>query len=115
MIMNREMISDSLNKQLSLNNNSKVLVVGLGTTGFSVARFLHQQAIPFAVIDSRDKPPLNDALLEEYPDTPVFTGGFDKAAFEVATHLVVSPGVSLQEQSIQKSILQTQESQHPYY
>ncbi|NOR68663.1 MAG: UDP-N-acetylmuramoyl-L-alanine--D-glutamate ligase [Methylomarinum sp.] len=103
--MDRETISDSLNTQLSLNQNSKVLVVGLGKTGFSVAKFLHQQAIPFAVIDSRDKPPLNDALLEEYPDTPVFTGGFDKAAFEVATHLVVSPGVSLQEESIQKSVL----------
>ena len=103
--MDREAISDSLNTQLSLNQNSKVLVVGLGKTGFSVAKFLHQQAIPFAVIDSRDKPPLNDALLEEYPDTPVFTGGFDKAAFEVATHLVVSPGVSLQEESIQKSVL----------
>ena len=103
--MDRETILDSLNTQLSLNQNSKVLVVGLGKTGFSVAKFLHQQAIPFAVIDSRDKPPLNDALLEEYPDTPVFTGGFDKAAFEVATHLVVSPGVSLQEESIQKSVL----------
>lgn len=104
MIMDRGTISECLNAQLSLNKEAKVLVVGLGETGFSVAKFLHQQEIPFAVIDSRDKPPLNDSLLADYPDTPVFTGGFDEAAFNVATHLIVSPGVSLQEQSIQKAL-----------
>ena len=105
MIMDSVAILQSLNTRLALNKEAKVLVVGLGETGFSVARFLNQQAIPFAVIDSRDKPPLNDALLADYPDTPVFTGGFDEAAFNVATHLIVSPGVSLQEPSIQKALL----------
>jgi len=103
--MNKTDVSEALNKQLSLNQQSKVVVVGLGKTGFSVAKFLHKQGIKFAVIDSREKPPLKDALLQEYPDTPVFTGGFDSAAFEVATHVLVSPGVSLQEQSIQKAII----------
>ncbi len=102
--MDREAISKLLDNTLSLNQDSKVLVVGLGDTGLSVAKYLYTQAIPFAVIDSRDKPPLNDALLADYPDTPVFTGGFDEAAFRVATHLVVSPGVSLQEVSIQKAL-----------
>jgi len=103
--MNRDAILESLEAQLSLDKESKVLVVGLGNTGFSVAKFLHFLSIPFAVIDSRDKPPLNDALLADYPDTPVFTGGFDEAAFNVATHLIVSPGVALQEKSIQKALL----------
>jgi len=102
--MNKAAISEALNQQLSLNKQSKVVIVGLGKTGFSVAKFLHKQGIQFAVVDSRDKPPLNDALLNEYPDTPVFTGGFDSAALEVATHVIVSPGVSLLEQSIQKTI-----------
>ena len=103
--MNKVAVLDALNKQLSLNQQSKVVIVGLGKTGFSVAKFLHKQGIKFAVIDSRDKPPLNDALLQEYPDTPVFTGGFDSDAFKVATHVIISPGVSLQEQSIQKAIV----------
>jgi UDP-N-acetylmuramoylalanine--D-glutamate ligase len=103
--MNKSAISEALNQQLSLNRQSKVVIVGLGKTGFSVAKFLHKQGIQFAVVDSRDKPPLNDALLHEYPDTPVFTGGFDVTAFEVATHVIVSPGVSLQEQSIHKAIV----------
>jgi len=103
--MNKAAISESLNNQLSLNQQSKLVIVGLGLTGFSVARFLHKHDIKFAVVDSRDKPPLKDALLQENPDTPVFTGGFDSAAFEVATHVLVSPGVSLQESSIQKAII----------
>ncbi|MCK5828710.1 MAG: UDP-N-acetylmuramoyl-L-alanine--D-glutamate ligase [Methylococcales bacterium] len=103
--MNNEEISKSLNTQLSLDENSKILVVGLGETGFSVAKFLHQHALSFAVIDSRKKPPFNDALLQDFPDTPVFTGQFDKTPFDVATHLVVSPGISLQEELVQKAIL----------
>jgi len=103
--MNNKEVSLSLNSQLSLNENSKILVVGLGETGFSVAKFLHQHAFSFAVIDSRNKPPFNDALLQDFPDTPVFTGRFDKTAFDVATHLIVSPGISLQEELIQKALL----------
>lgn len=103
--MNNKEISISLNAQLSLDENSKILVVGLGETGFSVAKFLHQQNLSFAVVDSRNKPPFNDALLQDLPDTPVFTGKFDKAAFEVATHILVSPGISLQEKLIHKAVL----------
>lgn len=45
-----------------------------------------------------------DEFLEQMPDTPLFTGGFDDAAFQVATHLVVSPGLSLNEKAIMKAI-----------
>ncbi len=83
--------------------DAKVLIVGAGATGFSVARFLRGQGVEFAIVDSRDKPPLLPQLLETMPDAPVFTGGFDEAAFKVATHLVVSPGVSLEESSIVKA------------
>jgi len=34
--MNKEAVVASLNQQLSLNKSSKVLIVGLGKTGFSV-------------------------------------------------------------------------------
>lgn len=83
---------------------SKVLVVGLGNTGISVAHYLQGLNFKFAIIDSRPKPPMMDDFFQKMPDTPVFTGGFDDAAFKVATHLVVSPGVSLNEQAIVKAI-----------
>ncbi len=102
--MDSVVITKSLNKQLGLNLDSKVLVVGLGETGLSVARFLQHLEIKFAVVDSREHPPCKDVLLQDFPDTAVFTGGFDKAAFEVATHMLVSPGLSLQEKTIQTAI-----------
>jgi UDP-N-acetylmuramoylalanine--D-glutamate ligase len=83
---------------------SKVLVVGLGKTGMSVAHYLQKLGFNFAITDSRDKPPLIDEFFQLMPDTPVFTGGFDEAAFKVATHLVVSPGLALTEKSIVKAI-----------
>ncbi len=98
-------IINSLKKSFALDpQSSKVLVVGLGNTGISVAHYLQKLGFNFAITDSRDKPPLMDEFFQVMPDTPVFTGGFDEAAFKVATHLVVSPGVSLTEKSIVKAI-----------
>jgi UDP-N-acetylmuramoylalanine--D-glutamate ligase len=98
-------IKQALATHLGLDPNaSKVLVVGLGDTGFSVARFLNEQHIRFAVVDSRDRPPLLAKLADEIPDAPIFTGGFDEAAFKVASHLIISPGVSLKEYPIVKAI-----------
>lgn len=105
--MNNDAILNRLKSQFSLDKASaKVLVVGLGKTGMSVAYYLRQLDIEFAVVDSRDKPALNDALLEKMPDVPVFTGGFDEKLFELATHIVVSPGISMQEPVIQQALAQ---------
>jgi len=98
-------ITALLKKNFALDpETAKVLVVGLGNTGISVAHYLQGLNFNFAIIDSRGKPPMMDEFFQQMPDTPVFTGGFDEAAFKVATHLVVSPGVSLNEQAIMKAI-----------
>ena len=98
-------IAALLKKHFALDSQSaKVLVVGLGITGISAAHYLQKLGINFAIVDSREKPPLIDEFFQQMPDTPVFTGGFDEAAFKVATHLVVSPGVSLNETAISKAI-----------
>ncbi|PPK77363.1 UDP-N-acetylmuramoylalanine--D-glutamate ligase [Methylobacter tundripaludum] len=98
-------ITALLKKNFALDpETAKVLVVGLGNTGISVAHYLQGLNFNFAIIDSRAKPPMMDEFFQQMPDTPVFTGGFDEAAFKVATHLVVSPGVSLNEQAIMKAI-----------
>ncbi|MFI3220061.1 MAG: UDP-N-acetylmuramoyl-L-alanine--D-glutamate ligase [Methylococcales bacterium] len=102
--MDKSIILDALKKHFALDaQNSKLLVVGLGITGVSAARFLHKLGLVFAIIDSRDNPPM-DEFFQQTPDIPVFTGGFDEAAFKVATHLIVSPGVSLHEKSIVKAL-----------
>ena len=103
--MDNVAIINSLKKSFALDPQSaKVLVVGLGNTGISVAHYLQRLGFRFAITDSRAKPPLMDEFFKVMPDTPVFTGGFDEAAFKVATHLVVSPGVSMDEKSIVKAV-----------
>lgn len=103
--MDSAAIINSLKRNFALEpESSKVLVVGLGDTGISVAHFLQKLGFNFAITDSRNKPPLLDEFFQVMPDTPVFTGGFDEAAFKVASHLVVSPGVSLNEKSIVKAV-----------
>ncbi|GAB6140236.1 UDP-N-acetylmuramoyl-L-alanine--D-glutamate ligase [Methylosoma difficile] len=105
--MDNAVILQNLKTHFSLEpETAKVLVVGIGSTGISVAHFLRQLGFRFAITDSRDKPPLLNEFAEMMPDTPVFTGGFDEAAFKVATHLVVSPGVTLNEKSIIKAVAQ---------
>ncbi|MEW8396393.1 MAG: UDP-N-acetylmuramoyl-L-alanine--D-glutamate ligase, partial [Candidatus Thiodiazotropha sp.] len=78
-------------------NSGKTLIVGLGTTGLSCARYLAAQGIPLAVTDSREQPPGLEALRKDYPDMALFLGGFQAEVFQAASRLVVSPGVSLDE------------------
>lgn len=73
----------------------KAMVVGLGKTGLSAARWLHAQGYAVAVTDSRAKPPGLDALRDVLPDAAVFVGGFSDAALANADLVVVSPGVPL--------------------
>ncbi len=90
--------------RLGLDRQAAVLIVGLGKTGFSVARFLARHGIRFAVTDTRADPPFADQLRESLPDAAVFLGAFQPAAFEAATHLIVSPGVPLESPQIQAAI-----------
>lgn len=74
----------------------KVLVVGLGRTGLSCARFLARRGYQVAVTDDRDRPPGLLALNQELPDVALFVGGYEQAAFDNADQIIVSPGVALQ-------------------
>ena len=78
----------------------ETLVVGLGKTGLSCARFLARRGVPVAIVDSRESPPgLEDARVD-LPSVPVFTGGFDEAVFAAAGRLVVSPGVPVSQPQV---------------
>ncbi|WP_439645631.1 UDP-N-acetylmuramoyl-L-alanine--D-glutamate ligase [Candidatus Thiosymbion oneisti] len=78
----------------------KALILGLGKTGLSCARYLGNQGITVAVMDSRPAPPELAVAREELPDLPLFLGGFDPAVIRAAEQLIVSPGVSLREPPI---------------
>jgi len=80
------------------------VVVGLGKTGFACARYLAAQGVSFAVTDNRDEPPMLNEMQAALPDVPLFLGGFDESLLMSADHLLLSPGVSLQEDAIVKAI-----------
>lgn len=80
------------------------LVLGLGKTGFACARYLSLQGIPFAVADNRDIPPMLNAMQSTLPDVPLYLGGFDQSLLANAKHLLVSPGLSLQDDAILHAI-----------
>ncbi|MGB5831257.1 MAG: UDP-N-acetylmuramoyl-L-alanine--D-glutamate ligase [Thiohalocapsa sp.] len=82
----------------------KMLVVGLGKTGLSCARYLRGQGCVVAVTDSREVPPGLDQIRVELPDVALMLGGFADSAFEAADQIVVSPGVSLAEPAIQRAL-----------
>ncbi len=76
----------------------RTLVVGLGKTGLSVARFLSRRGVAVAIVDSRANPPGLEALRAELPaDVALFLGGFKAEAFERAEQVIVSPGVPVGE------------------
>jgi len=88
-----------------LDNAGRTLVVGLGKTGLSVARYLARQGVPVAIVDSREDPPGLAALRAELPvDVALFLGGFREEAFERAEQVVVSPGVPLGEPRIAAAV-----------
>jgi len=82
----------------------KTLVVGLGPTGLSCARWLHGHGATVAVTDSRDAPPALATLRDELPDVAVMLGGFDDTAFAAADLIVVGPGLALTTPAVAKAM-----------
>lgn len=84
-------------KEMESLSHKRVLIVGLGATGLSCARYLSNNGVEVAITDSRAHPPALDELQEAYPDVAVFVDGFNAEAFARASCVIVSPGISLRE------------------
>jgi UDP-N-acetylmuramoylalanine--D-glutamate ligase len=82
----------------------RTLVVGLGATGLSVARYLMGEGIQVAIADTRSEPPGLEKLQQAYPDVALFLGAFEDSVFEQADMLVVSPGVPLSIPQIEAAV-----------
>ena len=83
------------------NDSGRVVVVGLGRTGMSCARYLHARGIRFAVTDNRPQPPEAAALEKLAPTTDVSFGAFDASLLDGASQVIASPGVALREPFLQ--------------
>lgn len=79
--------------ELNQHSSHYSLIIGLGQTGLSCARFLLQQGNAVAVIDSSEKPSCLNALKKDYPEVVVKTGELPADWLLRADSIVLSPGV----------------------
>lgn len=82
------------------------LIIGLGETGLSCARYFNRLKLPFSILDSRLNPPKLSEFQKEFPQIAYHLGPFDPIHFQACNELVVSPGVDLKEKNIQMAIKQ---------
>ena len=80
---------------------TKDLVVGLGATGLSIARYLRRAGLDAMFIDSRDEPPGLEQLDDVWPDADITLGKM--ALPDNAGRLIVSPGVSEKQALLKKA------------
>ena len=71
------------------------VVVGLGATGLSCARFLWRRGIRFVIVDTRAHPPGLDELRSEMPGVTVYAGEYPQDIIAAAEEVIVSPGVAM--------------------
>jgi UDP-N-acetylmuramoylalanine--D-glutamate ligase len=74
-------------------HSNNCVILGLGSTGLSCARYLAAQGFDVAVMDSNEQPAALTTLQNDLPQVVVKTGGFDKEWLYNADLVVLSPGV----------------------
>ncbi len=80
-----------------LESGSRALVLGLGRTGLSCARYLDRKGLEVRVADTRAEPPGLSELRARVPAAEVRTGPFDSGLLDGVAQVVISPGLSLRE------------------
>jgi len=81
-----------------------VLVIGLGETGLSLARWLSEQGANVRIADSRDAPPGVATLQRELPHAKLYCGVFRGELLQGVDRIAISPGVPLAEPFVQHAI-----------
>ncbi len=83
---------------------AKVLIVGMGVSGQSVARYLYGQEIAFAIADQNAEQEDAQALQDAYEDTEIILGDFAGLDFTLYETIILSPGVPRSLPQIQQAI-----------
>ena len=77
-------------------NDQPVLILGLGASGLSMARWCVRQGARVTVADTREAPPQLDALRAECPQATFVSGAFDEGLLARETWALIarSPGLA---------------------
>ena len=70
------------------------LILGLGDTGLSIARFLSKQNIAYKIADSRLQPPLLSDYVAKFPNSNPILGDWTQALLTDIDEIFISPGIA---------------------
>jgi UDP-N-acetylmuramoylalanine--D-glutamate ligase len=90
-----------------LNLESKrVLVLGLGKTGYSLARFLSRRGATVTAADTREekKTPFADKMKQDLPNVALHFGEFTADLFDAQDMIAISPGVAKDQPLIRDAV-----------
>ena len=82
-----------------------VLVLGLGETGLSLARWLSARGAHVRVADSRACPPGLDVLKRDCPQAEMRCSAFDDSLLDNIDSIAISPGVPVADPFVQRAIV----------
>jgi UDP-N-acetylmuramoylalanine--D-glutamate ligase len=82
----------------------KALVLGLGDTGLSMAKWLARAGSDVRAADTRASPPQLSALRASLPDVTASCGPFRDETFAGVDLIAISPGVPLEEPRVQRAL-----------
>ena len=97
-------MTGTLHPQVPLAAGTRALVLGLGRTGLSAARYLDRKGLTVLVADTRANPPGADALRANVPAAELRTGAFNPSLLDDVAQVVISPGLSLQEAVVHEAL-----------
>lgn len=89
-----------------ISSDQLTIVIGLGKTGLSCARYLAAEGRRFALADTRDNPPAIDEVRAEFAGIDIRLGALDAAFLASASEIVLSPGVAKSHPAIEHAVAQ---------
>lgn len=84
--------------------DKKVVILGIGITGLSCARFLHRHQVTFSVNDSRAMPISPGDFKSQFGDNALVLGQWDQNLIAQADVLIVSPGINMADPEIANAV-----------
>ena len=78
------------------------LILGLGVTGLSVARFFFRNNIPFRIADSRHKPPMLEVSKNEGLIKDSHFGDWSESLLDDISEVIISPGIAESENIVKR-------------
>jgi len=70
------------------------LILGLGITGLSVARFFFKKNISFRIVDSRQEPPMLEVSKKEGLLNDAYFGDWNEHILTGVSEVIISPGIA---------------------